>query len=115
MTIYQRPYIQRGRGLGSLFGSLFRSVVPVVSKFGRSIVSSPVTKSIGSALKNSALETVGSVGADLLRGEDLSQTLDKNLAQARNKVADALEKSTKQPPNKKRKKTKKTTEDLFDG
>lgn len=111
MTIYQRPYIQRGRGLGSLLARLFKTVIPVASRIGKSLISSPITRSVGTALKDSAVETMGSLGADLLRGEDLTKTLDKNLSSAKNRVATALETSTRAKPQIKKRKTR---GDLFD-
>ena len=47
--------LQRGRGIGSLFGSVLRSIVPIGKKLLTSNTAKSLAKSIGSSLKDAAI------------------------------------------------------------
>ena len=110
MSIYHRgPFLHnghgpRGSGFGSILSSLFKTIIPVVSKIGRSFISSDITKSALRGVKNAAIESGVSLATDVLRGEDIETSAKKNLEKARHTVADAVESSLKKrsyPSNKK--------------
>jgi hypothetical protein len=94
MIIHHGPFIQRGRGLGSLLGSLFKAVIPVASRVGRSIIRSPITKSVLRTAKDAAIEGGLSLAVDALRGNKVAESAQQNVEQAKNKIADAIEKGT---------------------
>lgn len=111
MYIHRGPFIQRGRGIGSLLGSLFRGIVPALKALGTSLLSSPVTKAIGNTAKDAAIETGIKMAADAIEGKNMKQSLDENLLKARKRVAESIRKSSedKQINQKLLKKSKKVS------
>lgn len=87
MYIHKGAFSQRGRGLGNIFGSLMRAVIPL----GKSIFRSPITKSILNSVKDSAIQGGVSVASDALRGGDVKESLKKNLGNARDRLANTLD------------------------
>lgn len=87
--------MQRGQGIGNLLGSLFKSFIPVASKIGRSILGSPITKSVLRGARDAALEGGLNVATDALRGADVNRSIEKNLEGARNSVAGAVDRGRK--------------------
>ena len=85
---------QRGRGIGGFFraiGSLFK---PLMKSAGKSIVkaaNSNVGKAIGESLKEQAISSTVNMTADVLRGNDLQESVSKEYITARNNLADTLE------------------------
>ncbi len=113
------PYRQRGRGLGSILSSLFRSIIPVASKVGKSILRSPVTKNIARAARDAAIEGAMDVAADTLRGENVGTSLVKSLDTAKGRVADAIQveggrrRGRKRKPVRTRRGKNKKSKDIF--
>lgn len=87
MYIHKGSFTQRGRGLGNIFGALLRAVIPV----GKSILKSPITKSILTTAKDTAIQGGISLAADALRGGDVGESLKQNLNVAKTRMADTLE------------------------
>ena len=92
-----RPFIQRGRGFGNLFSSIFRTVIPALKIFGAKAVNSPLIQSIGNDLKNSALENSKNFAADVIEGNNIKQSLTNRLGEfgntlttARKRIAGAI-------------------------
>lgn len=111
MLIHRGRYIQSGRGLGSIFSSLVRRVIPVVKSIGRSIISSPATKNIISSVKDSAINAGLNMASDVVSGENVKESFHKNLASVGENLGDSIKselsnlkrKSSKVKPAKKRK------------
>lgn len=61
------PY-QRGNGLGSFFGRLFRSILPVAKKVGKSAL-----KTVG----KEALKFTGNVIGDVAEGENIKKSIQR--------------------------------------
>jgi hypothetical protein len=120
LRFHQGPYLQRGGGLGNIFGSLFKAIIPAASKLGRNIIKSPLTKSILKSAKDTAVEGGLTLASDALRGRDMGESVQKNLKRARSRVADAIESGIAPPPKKKGRRKRQVTppssdaEDLFD-
>ena len=93
-------HLQRGKGIGSLFNSIFRTILPI----GKKILSSPTTKkiakTIGKKLGNIALDTVG----DVLDGNDLKSIAQKRLHQTKQEIGKAIRNRQSEKPRQKRKK-----------
>lgn len=87
MYVHRGSFSQRGRGLGNIFGSLMRAVVPI----GKSIFKSPITKSILRTVRDTALEGGVSMASDALRGRDVGESFQDSLGTAKNRLADSLE------------------------
>ena len=85
---------QRGRGIGGFFraiGSLFK---PLMKSAGKTIVkaaTSKAGKAIGESLKEQAINSAVNMTADVLRGNDLQESVSREYITARNNLADTIE------------------------
>ena len=85
---------QRGRGIGGFFraiGSLFK---PLMKSAGKTIVkaaTSKTGKAVGEALKEQAINSAVNMTADVLRGNDLQESVSREYITTRNTLADAIE------------------------
>jgi hypothetical protein len=123
MTRYHGAQYQRGRGLGSLLGSLFKAVVPAMKtlgNLGRKALTSTVAKDLGKSAVNSAMKTGVDAAVDLLEGNDVKEGFKKNVKSARVDAAQILRNSIskrKKPVEKtnvKRVKKSVKRRDIFD-
>ena len=80
---------QRGSGIGSIFGSLLRSVLPIA-------------KSAGKAIGKEALRTGMSVASDALAGENFKQSLENNARASASRLLNKANRRISSKPNKKR-------------
>lgn len=87
MNRHRGEYIQRGRGLGSFFKSIIRTVLPALSSVGKAIIKSPTTSRILKTAKRSAIDAGLNVASDVLEGRDLGDSLQSNLVTVVEKVA----------------------------
>lgn len=95
-------YLQGGRGLGGLFGSLLRKVLPVAKTIGKAAVKagrSSAGREIRTGLKNMAVDSL----IDVMQGEDVGNVAEKQLK----KAATSVLKRAKQ--NKRKKQPKQVT------
>jgi hypothetical protein len=79
MLYHKGKFIQRGHGLGNIFGSLFRAIMPVAKNVFSRIVSSPITKSLAQTASESATRAGMQLANDVLSGENVGQSLKKGL------------------------------------
>lgn len=94
MIIHRGDRYQIGRGIGSLFGGLFRSLKPLFSmglSAGKRFLQSDAAKKIGSTALDIGKEAAKNVAVDLLQGKNLHETLDKELEVAKSKIATKLQ------------------------
>lgn len=63
---FQGIQYQRGSGLGSLFGRLFRFILPVAKRFGKSAL-----KTVGKEAANAGAHILG----DVVQGQNIKQSL----------------------------------------
>lgn len=82
MNGFQGFQYQRGHGLGSFFGRLFRSILPIARNIGKSAL-----KTIG----KEALSMGASVAGDLVRGREAKDSLAEH---GRNAAANVLDKAS---------------------
>ena len=85
--------LQRGRGIGSIFGSILRSIVPIGKKILTSNVTKSIAKSIGSSLKDAAIDTA----LDVVEGRNLKESAQERLNETRGKIAKVIRSKTKKP------------------
>ena len=100
--------LQRGRGIGGilrLIKSVFSPVVRSLGKTAAKVASSGAAKTVGKALKEQALTSAVNLGIDALRGEDLQESLNREVSSARQKAANTLEGIQKSQRNQPVKKT----------
>jgi hypothetical protein len=83
MLYHQGDYIQRGRGIGSIFHAIARSVYPAIAtlgKLGKSALTSSTASSLLQKVKNSAIDAGINVASDTLAGKNVGQSILTNLA-----------------------------------
>ena len=64
----QRDVYQEGEGIGSFFSSIFRKLIPFVTKTAKTVAGSSLVKGAGQALQDSAVSGLTNVAADLIGG-----------------------------------------------
>ncbi|PCJ29147.1 MAG: hypothetical protein COA94_02450 [Rickettsiales bacterium] len=106
MYIARGRYIQRGRGWGGVFKSIFRTIMPLVSKIGKSIAASPTAMRVANTAKQSIANSALSVAADAISGENVGESLERNWKRTRQDLGNSL---APPPRAKKAKKKKKKT------
>ena len=99
MSFHRGPFIQRGRGLGSILSSLYQKVSPIFSLLGKQIAASPITKQALSSAKQAAIDASLSLASDALVGENLKTSFKKNIKKAGKTVSESLR--TKAPNKRK--------------
>ena len=85
---------QRGRGIGGFFraiGSLFKPLVKLAGKTIVKAATSKAGKAVGEALKEQAINSAVNMTADVLRGNDLQESVSKEFVTARNNLADTIQ------------------------
>ncbi len=97
------PAYQRGRGLGSFLGGLFRKVMPLAKNVAGKAVSglkrmaqSDIAKDLGKQLVESSVQGL----ADVVSGEDAKDVMQSKVHQAKQDIAEALRQSVKRPPKR---------------
>lgn len=87
--------LQRGRGIGGMLRRLFNSLFsPILKTTGKSITkaaTSNTAKTIGNAVKDQLLESGMRVGVDVLRGENLKDSVKKEAKHVKRKAADKVD------------------------
>jgi len=93
MLLHTGDRYQTGRGLGSIFSGLFRSLKPIVSmglRAGKRILTSDLAKQVGSTALDIGKSTLKNVAADLIEGKDTHDSLNKGLETAKSTIADQI-------------------------
>lgn len=89
----------RGRGIASIFGRIFSSVVPLVKgalNIGKRVAKSDVGRSLAKEVKKSATQAGINVVSDALKGKNIIQSSKRALAQVGENVGNKLESSLAQ-------------------
>lgn len=105
MQYHHGPYVQRGRGIGSIFSGLFRSLKPLASmgiKFGKKVLNSDLAKKVGSTALEFGKEALTNVAADVLEGKSFKESAGEQLAEAKSKLAQTLRGSGKRRKRKRK-------------
>lgn len=93
MIYHAGPRVQRGRGLGSILGGLFRSFAPVAKlglNFGRKLMSNPLAQKVGAAAMEAAKKSAVNIAADALSGKSIKESAQQELRDAKEKIATTL-------------------------
>lgn len=104
MNIHRGERIQAGRGLGNLFGSLFRGLKPLAQmgiQAGKRFLQSDFAKNVGRTALETGKDMLKNVVADVLEGQNVGESLNKEMQSAKTKIAQQIRGS-----GKKRKKCK---------
>lgn len=94
--------IQRGRGIGSIFGSVLRSIIPIGKKILTSNTTKSLAKSIGNSLKDAAIDTA----LDVVEGRNIKESAQERLNETRGKIAKVIRSKTNKPKVKRHSKSK---------
>jgi len=104
MIIHRGDRFQSGRGIGSLFGGLLRGLKPLVSMglaTGKKILGSQLVRNIGSTAMEMGKDALKNVAADLIEGKDPSESLNKELTNAKSQIASTIRGSGRRKRKKK--------------
>jgi hypothetical protein len=93
LQYHQGPYLQRGRGVGSVLSALFRRVTPALKMMGRQVAGSKVVRDIGGTLLNSAVQGGLNFAADALNGENLKESAATSVTTAKRELAKTIRRS----------------------
>lgn len=103
--------LQRGRGIGGLL-RLAKGLFSPLAKTIKRAVTSNTGKAIGKAVKNQLVESGANIASDVLMGNDVKESMQREVQNARQNAAIGIQqikrkninKPVQQPPSKKKKK-----------
>ena len=98
--------LQKGRGIGVIFSSLFRTLLLIgkaIIKSTPAIVKSTAKGPIGRKLRKSATKVALNTAKNLIESGDINKTFKKSLEDSKNEVANALRSSKGSKGSRKRK------------
>lgn len=93
MLIHRGERYQVGRGLGSLFSGLFRTLRPLFSKglaTGQRLLSSNLAKKVGSTALDIGKRAATNIAVDILEGKNVKESLNKELETAKSDIANKI-------------------------
>jgi len=93
MIYHAGPRVQRGRGLGAILSGLFRSFAPVARlglNLGKKLISSPLAQRVGSTALEAAKKSAASIAADAIAGNSIKESAQRELRDAKEKIATTL-------------------------
>ena len=88
--------LQKGRGIGGVFNSLFRTLLPIgkaVLKSSPKIIKSTARSPLGRKLRKSAKKVALNTAKNLIESGDIKQTLKKSIEDSIQEVSNALNSS----------------------
>lgn len=92
-----RPYIQRGRGLGTFISSMWKTTAPFLKNIGSSLVKSPLVKDVGKSLKDTAITSGLEMAADALSGKKTPrESLGATVQAAKSNIATVMKSRAKE-------------------
>ena len=103
--------LQRGRGIGGLL-RLAKGLFSPLAKTIKKAITSNTGKAIGKAVKNQLVESGGNIASDVLMGNDINESMQREVQNARQNAAIGIQqikrkninKPVQQSPSKKKKK-----------
>lgn len=110
--------LQKGKGLGSMFSGLFRSLKPLATMglaVGKKFLSSDLVKNIASGATSFAKDAAKNVIVDVLAGKSLGESAGEQLTKAKDLISQTLrgeETSKKDTVTKKARKRKVKVKDI---
>lgn len=91
--VHRGDRFQRGRGLGGFFSGIFRTLKPLLSmglSAGKKVLTSEAAKSLGRSALEAGKESLKRVAVDTLTGKNIKESLDKELDDAKLKLAEKI-------------------------
>lgn len=93
MIVHRGDRFQRGRGFGSFFSTVFRTLKPLLSmglSTGKKILTSEAAKSVGRTALDIGKDSLKNIAVDVLTGKNVKESLDKELESAKEKIANKI-------------------------
>jgi hypothetical protein len=90
MFFHQGLEYQRGRGIGSLFTGLFRTLFPIAKSIGKRLIGSNFVKDVSATALDAGKSMVKNIAADVLSGKKFSDSANEQLDTAKKKVSEAI-------------------------
>lgn len=93
MLVHRGARTQSGRGIGSIFAALARGLAPIAKlglRAGKSFISSPLVKKVGESALDLAKQSAVNLTADLIQGNNMNESAQNELNNARQKIASTL-------------------------
>jgi len=82
--------VQRGRGIGNLLSSFFKSFIPSLKTLGGEISSTPVVQNVLKTVKDSAKDAGINLASDIVHGNNPVDSIKSNLDLAKKKILHTL-------------------------
>ena len=98
-------YIQRGRGIGGLLRLAKSVFLPLMKTAGKTVIKAAKSKTgkmIGNAIKEQAISSGTNLLANVVRGNDLEESLHNEGQNIRQRAADTIEYVSRIPKRKKK-------------
>jgi hypothetical protein len=106
---------QQGRGIGSIFGAIFRGLKPLAKMglaAGKKFIKSDFAKKLGNTALDLGKTAATNIAVDLLEGKKFSDSAQEQLDEAKSKIASKLKGGC--AARKRKKKKKQSTAGLLD-
>jgi hypothetical protein len=98
MRFHQGIELQRGRGFGSLFSGLIRTLIPIAKvglNAGKRVLQSDYVKNLGSKALSVGKEMVKNIASDVLAGQTFKNSATNEINEAKKKLSEAIKGSGK--------------------
>ena len=103
LSYHRGVILQKGWGVGSVFSSLFRTLLPIgkaVIKSTPSIIKSTAKKPIGRKVKRSAKKLSLNTAKNFIETGDINKTLKKSVDESKKEISDAVKSSNESKKTK---------------
>lgn len=94
MFFHKGPRFQEGRGLGSLFSGLWRTIKPLAQmgfQAGKKFLTSDTAKKIGSTALEAGKDALKNIAVNVLEGKkNFKDTAQEQLEEAKNRIAQTI-------------------------
>ena len=91
-----RQLYQHGEGIGSIFSSIFRKILPAAAQTMKNIAGSKIVRHTGKQLLDSTITGLTNAAADAIAGDKtVKESVSDELKIARNEISTALKKANK--------------------
>ena len=96
LPYHRGALLQKGRGIGGIFSSLFRTLLPIgkaIIKSTPAIVKNTAKGPIGRKIRKSATKVALNTATNLIESGDINKTFKKSLEDSKKEVSKALRSS----------------------
>ena len=93
LTYHSGLRFQQGRGFGSFFGSILRSLKPIAKmglNAGKKLIQSDFVKKLGNTALDVGKQAATNIAVDVLEGKNLKDSAQEQLEEAKKQIATTL-------------------------